>query len=280
MPEGDSVHAAARRMDAALTGHVLRRAELRVPRFAALDLGGRTVRAVRARGKHLLVEVGPGPGADDPVTLHLHLKMEGRIHVHPVGTRWRFPAHTVRVLLATEEVEVCGTELGFLRALTPDEAAGAVAHLGPDLLGADWDAQEAARRIGERPDRTVGEALLDQRNLAGIGTVYRSELCFLRGVDPREPVGAVPDLPAMLDLAHRLLVANRDRPDRVTTGDRRRGRRLWVYGRSGQPCRRCGRTVERFHLGGEPAGPQGRPDGLERIAFVCPGCQPLRGTLG
>src|SRR5690606_10960536 len=144
--------------------------------------------------------------------------------------------------------------LGLLRALTPVEADDAVAHLGPDLLGEDWDPRastaEVVRRLGERPTRTIGEALLDQRNLAGTGTIYRAELCFLRGIDPRDPVSAVPDLPAVVDLARRLLVANADRGVRVTTGDARRGRELWVYGRDGRPCRRCGTAVETFRLGG------------------------------
>ncbi|HHX86184.1 MAG TPA: DNA glycosylase, partial [Actinomycetales bacterium] len=236
MPEGDSVHHAARRIHAALVGRRLARAELRVPRFAAVDLRGRTVERAYARGKHLFVVVGPDAAGRDPVTLHVHLKMEGRIHVHRLhvyrggepraGRRWRFPAHTARLVLATGDddeaaVEVVGTELGMLRALTPEEADEAVAHLGPDLLDPDWDParhlDEAVRRLASRPDRTIGEALLDQRNVAGIGTIYRAEVCFLRGVDPREPVASAGDLRALADLARRLLVANVDRPDRVTT---------------------------------------------------------------
>lgn len=283
MPEGDSIYRAANRVRAALAGTVLDRTELRVPRFAAVDLRGRTVQEVRARGKHLLVVVGPDTSGRDPVTLHIHLKMEGRIHVHRAGERWRFPAHTVRLILRAGDVEVVGTELGLLRALGPAEADHAVEHLGPDLLGADWDPDaspaEVVRRIEERPTRSIGEALLDQRNLAGIGTIYRAELCFLRGLDPRDPVETVRDLPATVALARRLLVANADRAVRVTTGDARRGRELWVYGRDGKPCRRCGTEVETFRLGGlaDPAEPS---DSLDRIAFRCPSCQPRRATLG
>ena len=282
MPEGDTVHDAARRMRAALEGHRLVRAELRVPRFAAVDLAGRTVTGVRSRGKHLIVDVGPDDRGRDPVVLHLHLKMEGRILVHPAGTRWRFPAHTVRLLLATTETEVVGTELGFLRALAPAEAEKAVAHLGPDLLGDDWDAAEARRRLAARPERTLGEALLDQRNLAGLGTIYRSELCFLRGLDPRDTVGDLPDgaLDGLLAVAPRLLTANLGRHDRVTTGDPRPGRRLWVYGRGRRPCLRCGTPVVRFMLGGA-RGPDGEPpESLERVGYRCPTCQAPRGTLG
>ncbi|MEB8324412.1 DNA glycosylase [Dietzia kunjamensis] len=283
MPEGDSVHRAAARVREAIVGRTLDRSELRVPRFAAVDLAGRTVMAARSRGKHLLVVVGPDEQGRDPVTLHIHLKMEGRIHVLRAGDRWRFPAHTVRLLLRAGDVEVVGTELGMLRALTPAEADRAVDHLGPDLLGADWDpvtsADEVVRRIGERPTRTIGEALLDQRNLAGIGTVYRAELCFLRGVDPRDPVEVVPDLRAMVTLARRMLVANADRTVRVTTGDTRRGRELWVYGRDGKACRRCGTEVETFRLGGR-ADPDEPSDSLDRVAYRCPSCQPRRATLG
>lgn len=297
MPEGDSVHHAARRIHAALAGRRLARAELRVPRFAAVDLRGRTVERAYARGKHLFVVVGPDAAGRDPVTLHVHLKMEGRIHVHRLhvyrggepraGRRWRFPAHTARLVLATGDddeaaIEVVGTELGLLRALTPAEADEAVAHLGPDLLDPDWDParhlDEAVRRLASRPDRTIGEALLDQRNVAGIGTIYRAEVCFLRGVDPREPVASAGDLRALADLARRLLVANVDRPDRVTTGDTRRGRRLWAYGRDGRPCLRCGTLIEGFRLGGDATGaaPMSSADSLDRVAFRCPTCQPRR----
>lgn len=282
MPEGDSVHHAARRVHDALAGRVLERAELRVPRFAAIDLRGRTVECARARGKHLLVVLSPDSLGRDPVTLHVHLKMEGRIRVHPAGERWRFPGHTARLVLAADGVEVVGTELGLLRALDPAEAERAVGHLGPDLLGADWDPAEAVRRLMGRPRRTIGEALLDQRNLAGIGTVYRAEVCFLRGVDPRDPVEAVEDPAAIVDLARRLLAANVSRAVRVTTGDTRPGRRLWVYGREGKPCLRCGTPIERFRLGGGAgaADPDEPADSLDRVAFRCPSCQPSRARLG
>lgn len=289
MPEGDSVHRAAAHTHRALAGRTLDRAELRVPRFSAVDLTGRTVIGAHSRGKHLFVVVGPDQHGRDPVTLHLHLKMEGRIRVLRAGERWRFPAHTARLVLRAGDMEVVGTELGLLRALTPGEADEAVAHLGPDLLGEEWEPRastdEVVRRLCERPTRTLGEALLDQRNLAGLGTIYRAELCFLRGLDPRDPVASVPDLPAFVDLARRLLVANADRSVRVTTGDTRRGRELWVYGRDGRPCRRCGTAVEAFRLGGraelsgsrDPAEPT---DSLDRIAYSCPSCQPRRSEHG
>lgn len=311
MPEGDTVYRAAAHMRQALRDRVLTRAELRVPRFSAVDLVGRRVEDVRSRGKILVVVVCPDQYGRDPVTLHLHLKMEGRIHVLAAGERWRFPAHTVRLVLGVGDsgadgpgaggsgghsgggaVEVVGTDLGYLRALTPGEVEVALAELGPDLLGDDWArdpraaTDEAVRRLAARPTRTIGEALLDQRNLAGIGTIYRAELCFLRGIDPRDPVAAVPDLPGVVTLARRLLLANADRAVRVTTGHARRGRELWVYGRDGQPCRRCGTLVQTYRLGGRGAGDLASPggpartgepvDSLDRIAFSCPSCQPRR----
>jgi endonuclease VIII len=142
-----------------------------------------------------------------------------------------------------------------------------VGHLGPDLLGPDWDPDEAVRRLTADPDRPIGEALLDQRNLAGIGTIYRSELCFLTGYDPRTPVGKVADPLRMVRLAQSLLHQNRHLPQIATTGDKRRGRSLWVYGKPGERCLRCGTPIAHAELG-EP--------GRERAAYWCPSCQPER----
>jgi endonuclease VIII len=139
-----------------------------------------------------------------------------------------------------------------------------IGHLGPDLLGPDWDAAAAAERLGREPGRPIGEALLDQRNLAGLGTVYLAETLFLRGVDPSRPVGSVADLDALVELGHQLLDANKERLGHVTTGDTRPGRETWVYGRAGKPCRRCGTVIRR----GEAGSP-----GQERVRFWCPNCQ-------
>jgi endonuclease VIII len=138
-------------------------------------------------------------------------------------------------------------------------------HLGPDLLGPDWDRAEAVRRLAVDPDRPIGEALLDQRNLAGIGNVYKAELLFLRGVNPWRPTGEVANLDAMAGLARRLLDANKDRPGHITTGNTHRGQEHWVYGRRGRPCRRCGTPIRCLDQG------DGRQD---RITYWCPSCQP------
>ena len=116
-----------------------------------------------------------------------------------------------------------GFQLGIVELLLREHEDQVVGHLGPDLLGPDWDEHEAVRRLTADPDRPLGEALLDQRNLAGIGTIYRTELCFLTGYDPRSPVGVVADPLRMVRLAHTLLFQNRNLPQIATTGDKRRG---------------------------------------------------------
>jgi endonuclease-8 len=257
MPEGDTVWLAARRLDRALGGHVLQSSDFRVPSLATVDLAGVRVVETVARGKHLLTRL------DNALTLHSHLVMEGHWAIHPVGTRWRRPAFQARVVLRTATTEAVGFDVRLDLAPTDQEDTW-VGHLGPDLLGDGWDADEAVRRLQTGPDRPIGEALLDQANLAGIGNEYKAELCFLFGVHPAAPVAAVPDLRRLVDRAHQLLVANRERYDRTTTGERRAGRRLWVYGRRG-PCLRCGTPIQRAELG---------PPGRERPSYWCPSCQP------
>ena len=255
MPEGDTVWRTARELRAVLAGRTLVRTDFRVPGPATADLSGRAVTAVVPRGKHLLTRVEGG------FTIHTHLKMEGAYRIVPAGRPVH--DHRVRLVLATDTHQALGIRLGVLELLRTAEEDQAVGHLGPDLLGPDWDPAEAVRRLSAEPERPIGEALLDQRNLAGIGNVYRSEVLFLSGVDPRTPVRDVRRLDALVDRARRLLDANRDRARRVTTGDRRRGAELWVYGRGGRPCRRCGTAVA-----GAGSGPG------DRVTYWCPACQP------
>lgn len=214
MPEGDTVLQTATRLHEALAGQVLTRSDLRVPRFATADLSGRTVLDVTARGKHLLTRVEGG------LTLHSHLRMDGAWRVYAPDERWRGgPGHQIRAILANAEHTAVGYRLPVLELLRTSEEDRAVGHLGPDLLGPDWDPGLALDRLLAAPERPLGEALLDQRNLAGIGNVYKCELCFLARVTPWLPVGALPDgaLPRLVTLAERLLNANRDRPTRTTT---------------------------------------------------------------
>ncbi|MHB9858646.1 Fpg/Nei family DNA glycosylase [Streptomyces sp. YIM S03343] len=259
MPEGDSVWQTARRLHDALAGKVLTRSDLRVPRFATADLTGRTVLDVVPRGKHLLTRVEGG------LTLHSHLRMDGVWKVYATGRRWTGgPAHQIRAILGTADRTAVGYRLPVLELLRTADESQAVGHLGPDLLGPDWDPDRALANLLGDPTRPLGEALLDQRNLAGIGNVYKSELCFLLGATPWLPVGALPAERAakLPGLARRLLEANRDRPARSTTG--RRGQDLFVYGRAALPCLRCGTPVH--------AAEQGDRSG-ERPTYWCPVCQ-------
>ncbi len=258
MPEGDTVYLTARTLDSALHGATLTRCDIRVPKYATVDLTGETVHEVASRGKHLLIRAGKA-------SIHSHLKMEGSWHVYRHGTKWRRPAFQARAVLETADWVAVGFELGVLEVLPLEQEAEALAYLGPDLLGADWDATEAIARLSARPERPIAVALGDQRNLAGLGNVYVNELCFLRGVLPTRPVGETADLPALVDLAYRLINANRGRTVRVTTGNERRGAHLWVYSRGGQPCRRCGAPIQ--------SGSLGRNELELRNTYWCPVCQ-------
>lgn len=258
MPEGDTVYRAARQLNEALAGSVLAGCDIRVPAYATVDLTGETVHEVASRGKHLLMRVGA-------FTIHSHLKMEGSWRLYRHGARWTRPAFEARIVLQTADWQAVGFALGELDVVPRDRESDLVGHLGPDLLGPGWDDAEAVRRLSQHPEQAIAVALLDQRSLAGLGNVYANELCFLRGMLPTRPVADV-DLPATVALARRLIVANRDRPERTTTGELRRGRRSWVYGRAGEQCRRCGTRIRHTRLG--------RTELEERDSYFCPHCQP------
>jgi endonuclease-8 len=258
VPEGDVVWRAARQLEDALTGRVLTRSDFRVPRFAAADLTGRAVSQTISRGKHLLTRVEGGH------SIHTHLRMDGSWRIRPAGG---YPPrdHRVRLVLANDAWQAVGYLLGVVEILPTAREDRAVGHLGPDLLGPDWDAAEAVRRLRADPARPVGEALLDQRNLAGIGNLYKAEVLFLRGISPWWPAGQINDLEALVTLAQRLLDANKERIGQVTTGRTGRGEETWVYGRAGRPCRRCAEPVRRTRRTESPD---------ERVTFWCARCQP------
>ncbi|MFL6057082.1 MAG: DNA-formamidopyrimidine glycosylase family protein [Actinoallomurus sp.] len=262
MPEGDVVWAAAKRLHEALAGRVLTRSDFRVPRYAATDLTGRPVLEAVSRGKHLLIRV------EGDITVHTHLRMEGAWRIRPAGAP---PPrdHRLRLVLENAEWQALGFSLGVVEVVRTSREDRVVGHLGPDLLGPDWDPAEAVWRLREQPERAIGEALLDQTRLAGIGNLYKAEALFLRGVDPWCPAGEVPDLEGLVELARRLIDANKDHLDQITTGVRRRGRENWVYGRAGRQCRRCGTRIRRADQGDRPE---------ERITFWCPSCQPSPGS--
>lgn len=252
MPEGDTVFRTAGALRDALAGTTLTRCDVRVPRYATVDLSGQRVDEVLSRGKHLFIRVGTA-------SIHSHLKMDGSWRITAPGAKHRQP-HKIRILLENDTAAAAGIDLGILEILDRRTDTDAVAHLGPDLLGPDWDPHRAAENITADPDRPLAAALLDQRNLAGIGNVYANELCFVFGRLPTSPVAALPDPLRLAHRAREMLWANRIRLNRTTTGNTRRGEELWVYGRGGQPCRRCDTPIARSESG-------------ERVSFWCPSCQ-------
>ena len=256
MPEGDTVFRTAKRLDEALAGGEVVRFDLRVPRFATLDLTGEQVHGAVSRGKHLLLRIGES-------TLHSHLRMDGAWFVYRRGEKWRHPAFKVRAIVATAEREAVGVDIAEIEVVPTRDEEELVGYLGPDPLADDWDITEAIRRLSA-DTRSIHVALLDQRNVAGFGNEYAAELLFLRGILPTTPTPDV-DVAALLALGVRTIRANRDRSTRTFTGVDRPGQTAWVYGRAGRPCRRCGTTIQHGELGADPT--------RERITFWCPSCQ-------
>jgi len=249
MPEGDTVFRTADKLRTALEGKVLTRCDVRVPRFAAVDLSGQTVDEVLSRGKHLFIRVGAA-------SIHSHLKMDGAWIIGRV----RAPAYKIRIVLETAESRASGIDLGVLEVLDRATDMTAVEHLGPDLLGEDWSARTAAANLMADPDRPLAEALLDQRVMAGVGNVFANELCFVFGLLPGTAVAQLSDPVRLATRAQQMLWANRLRINRTTTGNTRPGQDVWVYGRAGLPCRRCGTRIE-------------TDKGGDRVTYWCPTCQ-------
>lgn len=291
MPEGDSVLQLSERLQW-MQGRTITHTDIRVPRFATHNLDGQVVHRVWPYGKHLFMQVGDA-------IVHTHLKMEGVWAIHARGTRWRRPGHSARIILhlspqhqGGSDIEIVGHSLGFVRLFPASSYDATIEHLGPDILDPRWELprqdprwdgrsgrNEAIRRVMRRPERSLGAALLDQKNVAGIGNEYRAEIMFLIGRHPAVPVGAVGGrgVEKAIDLARRVMWENRLEPHRIFTSDRRPGMSTFVFGRAGKACRRCGEAIEQSTLGGRWAG--GDPDlddaELERIIWWCPNCQAL-----
>jgi endonuclease VIII len=262
MPEGDTVWNTARVVEKAIVGEVLTGSDFRVPQLATADLSGWTVASSGSRGKHLLLRLEKD--GETPLTLHSHLRMEGSWRAYKPGERWSGrPAFLIRVALKSRKAVAVGFHLHELALLPTAEEGDLLKHLGPDLLGPDWDPAEAVRRISEKPDRTIGEALLDQRNLAGVGNLYKAETLFLSGVWPWTKVADVPNLERMVKLAQKLVASNKGRFLQTTTGSLRRSETSYVYGRRAQPCRRCATAIQKAELD-------------DRVTYWCPVCQPER----
>lgn len=262
MPEGDTVYRTAARLHQVLAGHPLAVFDLRWGDAATVDLTGRDTVEVVPRGKHILHRIAGG------WTVHSHLRMEGswRVIAAADATPRRLSAEHIRAVVGTAEWVCLGLRLGMLDVIPTVREAQLVGHLGPDLLGPDWDAPTALANLAGTPERTIGEALLDQRNLAGIGTMYAAETLFQERVHPWTRVGDLPDeaLAGLIARAGRLLRANVGHAVQSTTGSRRRGQEKYAHGRSGLPCRRCGDPIRVWPIGAAPR---------ERTMFFCPTCQ-------
>ncbi|KGM08706.1 DNA-formamidopyrimidine glycosylase family protein [Cellulomonas bogoriensis] len=263
MPEGDILHRAARTLTSVLVGHELTTGELRWGDLGGTDLTGTVVTAVVPVGKHLLTRL------EDGRTLHTHLRMEGSWIIQPAGSaparRLTRDPH-VRAVLGTSRHTTFGHRLGMLDLITTADEATVVGHLGPDVLAADFPGAGLAQALAafeRHGDRPIGEALLDQRLVAGIGTIYMAESLFLRQTYPWAVVADV-DVPSILMTARHLMARSVAAPTPTATGSSVRGTQSRVHSRAGKPCTRCGSPVA--------VAPVGRPP-RERPAFHCPVCQ-------
>ena len=261
MPEGDTIHRTAAALRPVLVDRALTRVELPRVRRPHLEVG-RVVTAVEPRGKHLLIHT------DDGRVLHTHLRMTGAWHTYRPRERWRKPPRAARVVLGVEGAVVVCFSAPIVEVL---DAAGLPRHptlraLGPDLCDASVDLEEAVRRMGAlaAADTPIGEVMLDQRIACGVGNVYRCDVLFLHGLDPSTPLGAVGEVTrrALLTDAARLLRRNLGPGPRTTAPGAGPGG-LWVHGRGGAPCRRCGTAITISHLGEQA-----------RVVYRCPTCQP------
>jgi endonuclease VIII len=252
MAEGDTIRRAARRIEAAIGGEQL---EVDAPnprgRAAGIQrLNGKTLERADSRGKHLLLDFGD-------LSLHSHLAMSGSWHVYERGARWRKPAPTAWAVLkgkGSEAVQFGGPTLRVLRrdSLRRDPT---LSRLGPDILAADFDSRPITRSLQAEPSRSLGDALLDQRLVAGIGNIFKSEACFAGGLDPWQPIAKFGDeqLDRVVEIAHNLM---------QVAVERGRGANA-VYRRAGQACSTCG----------TPILSKGQGD-ANRTTYWCPNCQP------
>jgi endonuclease-8 len=266
VPEGDTIHRTAAALRAAIAGKRLVALEVRRdPRGRRPPEPGTTVTDVEARGKHLLVHF------DDGNVLHTHMQLTGAWHVYRKGERWRRPGHTARVVLEVDDgtVAVCfAAPVVELRRetgdrLPPSRAAASIERLGPDLCESEPDFDAVMERLRALdPATEIGAALLDQRVAAGIGNVYKSEVCWAERVSPFTPLGELDEAAPrrLFETAHRMLRANLGSGRRVTYGGG-----LAVYGRAGRLCPRCRSRVRR----------RGGKINEDRVTFWCPTCQPM-----
>jgi endonuclease-8 len=256
MPEGDTVHRAARRVGEALVGKRIVSIETPHPRFARDGwperLAGRGVRGVDAHGKHLFIRF------DGDLTVHSHLRMSGQWGVYRPGQRWRRSPHRAWLVIRTADHEVVEFDGPVLELMTESRTRfdRRLAALGPDLLADEFDEGAYLRRVrSDDQTRGVGDALLDQRNVAGIGNAWKAEGCFLAGIDPWRPLAQVSD-------AELLGPVRELRPRMRESAAGGQPKEARVYGRAGLPCPRCGTRIRARGQGDD-----------NRTTYWCPGCQ-------
>ena len=272
MPEGDTIFRAARTLHRALGGKTIVRFESAFPALNRVDddhpLAGRTVESVSSRGKHLLMALS------GDLVLRTHMRMNGSWHIYRPGERWRKPERDMRVLVAAADIVAVGFNIPVAEFLSRADLArhAQLAKLGPDLAAEDFDRDEVLRRLRELADTPIADALLDQRAVAGIGNVLKSEVLFVSGVDPFATVRQLSDetLVRIVDESRRLMKMNvLDRTamlspaiGRRTTGSLDPFQKLWVYSRGGRPCRKCGTPIRSIHTGSDA-----------RLTYWCATCQ-------
>lgn len=266
MPEGDTIYRAAQTLNTALAGQLVTRFETVLPELARVDddtpIAGRTVERVVSSGKNLIIDFSGG------LHLRTHMRMHGSWHIYRPGERWRMRRDAMRIVIETGRwvavaFNVPVAEFHDARSLTRQKD---LQKIGPDFLSERFDEDEARRRIREHTDKEIAEVLLDQRVVAGVGNVYKSEVLFMSRVSPFAQVGNLDDdaLRRILRTARKVMLANvaKQRGGRVTTFSLDPRQSLYVYGRAGKPCRRCGMPIEMRRTG---------PNA--RVTFWCPGCQ-------
>jgi endonuclease VIII len=276
MPEGDTIYRTARTLQLGLGGQIVTRFESVLPKLSRIDddepLAGRTIEKVDSQGKWLLIHFS------DDLILLTHMLMSGSWHIYRPGEEWQRPTGQMRIVIATEKL----IAVAFLVPVAEFHTSESLARregfkdLGPRLLDAEVDEADVARRLRTRPELEIGVALMTQSLLSGIGNVYKSETCFACAVNPFRRVESLrdADLASLISTARKFLRANVSETSgdqivtytgmRRTTGRANPAARLWVYRRTGEPCRKCGGRIE------------SRKQGVEaRSTFWCPTCQPM-----
>jgi endonuclease-8 len=255
MPEGDTVRRLADRIARRFLGERVQRCISRHPSIATLDLTGQRLRQSDAVGKHLLLHF-------DDLTLHGHLRMDGRWTLGPRATE---PEWRRRLELEMETGWMTALDMPVLEVVRAGDEDRVVGHLGPDLCGPTApDLDEVLERLGSRPDRPIAAALLDQRNVAGFGNLYAIEVPFICAVSPFQPIGRVEQLDTLIEVGTALIRTNASRGPQNTTGRRLDTSQHWIYGRHRALCPRCPGRIERLDDASSPWG---------RVTYWCPLCQ-------